>query len=120
MKRRNGDKLFSAFLTPRSILPMDSRRLPRSRARVEVAQRHRFPEFLQAPRQTDCQPDFKEVQATVRAGFMPKEQSLESLLNRRVSRQRFVPLIRHRFANVDEGAHIIHEVPGEGHVVGQW
>jgi hypothetical protein len=33
MKRRNGDKLFSAFLTPRSILPMDSRRLPRSRAR---------------------------------------------------------------------------------------
>ena len=94
--------------------------MPRSRARVDVAQTHRFPEFLQAPRQTAGQADFKEMQATVRAGFMPKEQSLESLLNRRVSRQRFVPMIRHRFANVDGGTHIIHEVPGEGHVVGQW
>jgi len=28
------------------ILPMDSRLLPRSRARVDVAQTHRFPEFL--------------------------------------------------------------------------
>ena len=28
-------------------LPMDSRLMPRSRARVGVAQTHRFPEFLQ-------------------------------------------------------------------------
>ena len=87
---------------------------------MDVAQTHRFPDFLQAPRQTACQPDFKEMQATVRAGFMPKEQSLESLLNRRVSRQRFVTTTGHRFANGNGGAHIIHEVPSEGHVVGQW
>ena len=49
MKRRNGDKLFLAFLTPRSILPMVSRLMTHSRARVDVAQTHRFPECLQAP-----------------------------------------------------------------------
>jgi hypothetical protein len=32
-------------------LPMDSRLMPLSGARVDVAQTHRFPEFLQAPRQ---------------------------------------------------------------------
>ena len=56
----------------------------------------------------------------VRVGFLPVEQSVEFMLNRGVSRQYFVPLIRHRFADGDGGAHIIHEVPGEGHVVGQW
>ncbi len=30
-------------------LPMSSRLMPRSRARVDVAQTHRFPEFLQVP-----------------------------------------------------------------------
>jgi hypothetical protein len=87
---------------------------------VDAAQTHRFPEFLQAPRQTAGQAGFKQKQVTVTAGFMPKEQSLESLLNRRVSRQRFVPMTGHCFANGDGGAHIIHEVPSEGHVVGQW
>ena len=38
-------------MNPPLILPMDSHLLPRSRARVDVAQTHRFPEFLQAPRQ---------------------------------------------------------------------
>ena len=33
------------------ILPLDSRLMTLSRARVDVAQTHRFPEFLQAPRQ---------------------------------------------------------------------
>jgi hypothetical protein len=33
------------------ILPMDSRLMPLSRARVDAAQSHRFPEFLQATRQ---------------------------------------------------------------------
>jgi hypothetical protein len=33
------------------ILPMNFRLMPRSRAREDVAQTHRFPEFLQAPRQ---------------------------------------------------------------------
>jgi hypothetical protein len=32
-----------------------SRLMQLSRARVDVAQTHRFPEFLQAPRQTACQ-----------------------------------------------------------------
>jgi hypothetical protein len=36
-----------AQMKPPLILPMDSRLLPRSRARVAVAQTHRFPEFLQ-------------------------------------------------------------------------
>lgn len=33
------------------ILPMASRLMPLSRAGVDVAQTHRFPEFLQSPRQ---------------------------------------------------------------------
>jgi hypothetical protein len=40
---------------------MDSRRMPRSRAKADVAQTHRFPEFQQAPRQTACQAVFKGV-----------------------------------------------------------
>jgi hypothetical protein len=58
-----------ALLNPALILPMDSRLMPRTRARVDIAQTHRFPEFLQAPRQTACQDDFKEMQATVRGVF---------------------------------------------------
>ena len=38
-------------MKPPLILPMDSRLMPRSRARVDVAQTHRFPEFMQAHRQ---------------------------------------------------------------------
>jgi hypothetical protein len=38
-------------MKPPLILPMDSRLMHRSRARVVVAQTHRFPAFLQAPRQ---------------------------------------------------------------------
>ena len=52
------------------ILPMVSRLMPRSRAKVDAAQTHRFPECLPAPRHTACHADFKEMQATVRAGFM--------------------------------------------------
>jgi len=33
------------------LLPMDSRLMPRSQARVDATQTHRFPEFLQTPRQ---------------------------------------------------------------------
>jgi hypothetical protein len=58
------------LMEPPLILPMDSRLMPRSRARVDVAQTHRFPEFQQAPRQTACQADFTEMQGAVRAGFM--------------------------------------------------
>ena len=94
--------------------------MPLSRVRVDVALTRRFPECLQATRQTACQAGFTQKPVTVTAGFMPNEQSLESLLNRRVSRQRFVPTIGHRFADGDGGTHIIHEVPGEGHVVGRW
>jgi hypothetical protein len=46
---------------PPLTLPMDSRLMPRSRVRVDVAQAHRFPEFLQAPRQTACQAVWKGV-----------------------------------------------------------
>ncbi|MDH4453599.1 MAG: hypothetical protein QE570_10530 [Verrucomicrobiota bacterium] len=42
-------ELLKAMKLP-SILPMDSRLMPLSRARVDVAQTHRFPEFQQAPR----------------------------------------------------------------------
>jgi hypothetical protein len=48
-------------IKPPLILQMDSRLLPRSRARADVAQTHRFPEFLQAPRQTACQALLKGV-----------------------------------------------------------
>jgi hypothetical protein len=52
-------------MKPPLILPKDSRLLPLSRAGVDVAQTHRFPEFLQASWQTACQADLKEMQATV-------------------------------------------------------
>ncbi len=38
-------------MKPPLILPMDSLLMPRSRARLDVAQSHRFREFLQATRQ---------------------------------------------------------------------
>jgi hypothetical protein len=57
-------------MKPPLILPMDSRLMPLSRAKADVAQSHRFPEFLQAPRQTACQANFNIMHATVRAGFM--------------------------------------------------
>lgn len=43
---------------------------------VNVTQTHRFPEFQQATRQTAGQADFKEKQATVRAGFMTERAKL--------------------------------------------
>ena len=57
-------------MKPPWILPMDSRLMPRSRARADAAQTHRFQEFLQAPRQPGCQADFKKKQAKVRMGFI--------------------------------------------------
>jgi hypothetical protein len=50
-----------AQMKPPLNLPMDSRLMPHSRARVDVAQTHRFPEFLPAPRQTACQAVLKGV-----------------------------------------------------------
>jgi hypothetical protein len=38
-------------LMPPLLLPMDSRLMPRTGAKGNVAQPHRFPEFLQSPRQ---------------------------------------------------------------------
>jgi hypothetical protein len=38
-----------ALLNPALILPMDSRLMPRTRAKVDVAQTHRFPKFLPSP-----------------------------------------------------------------------
>jgi len=48
-------KLMFRQVKPPLIMPMDSRLMPRSRARVNDAQTHRFPEFLQAPRLAACQ-----------------------------------------------------------------
>jgi hypothetical protein len=48
-------------MKPPLILPMDSRLLPLSRARVDVAQSHGFLEFLKAPRQAACQAVLKGV-----------------------------------------------------------
>jgi hypothetical protein len=47
----SGGSLIVGQLNPPLILPMDSRLMPRSGARVDAAQTHRFPEFLNAPKQ---------------------------------------------------------------------
>ena len=56
-------------MMPPLIRPMQFRLTPHLLASVDVAQIHRFLEFLQGPRQTARQEDRSETRATVRAGF---------------------------------------------------
>lgn len=64
----------SALFICRKKFPQDenAQLMPRSRARVDIAQMHRFQEFPHALPPTACQADFKHGHARVRAAMMER------------------------------------------------